>query len=160
VATGPDTIGGAVWKPVRKARQLEGEDPMSLRDKYAAAIQVAKTVGMQGAAEERDGRLQFKGTVKSEEEKNRIWDALKTVPSWKDELNAQIDVAAPAAAPAASARPAGTTYTVVAGDTLSKIAKTHLGDANAYMKIFEANRDKLSDPDKIQVGQVLTIPQA
>ena len=123
---------------------------MSLRDKYAAAIQVAKSVGMQGNAEEREGRLQFKGTVKSEDEKNRIWDALKTVPTWKDELNAQIDVVAPAAV----------TYTVQSGDTLSKIAKTHLGDANAYMKIFEANRDKLSDPDKIQVGQVLTIPQA
>lgn len=126
---------------------------MSLRDKYAAAIHVAKSVGMQGGAEERDGRLQFKGTVKSEEEKNKIWDALKTIPTWKDDLNAQIDVVAPAAA-------ASTTYTVQAGDTLSKIAKSHLGDANAYMKIFEANKDKLSDPDKIQVGQVLTIPQA
>jgi nucleoid-associated protein YgaU len=129
---------------------------MSLRDKYAAAIQVAKSVGMQGAAEEANGRLQFKGTVTSEEEKNRIWDALKTVPTWKDELNAQIDVVKPAA----SAAPAAQTYTVQSGDTLSKIAKTHLGDANAYMKIFEANKDKLSDPDKIQVGQVLTIPSA
>ena len=121
---------------------------MSLRDKYAAAIQVAKTVGMQGAAEEANGRLQFKGTVTSEDDKNKIWDALKSVPTWKDELNAQIDVV----------KPAVTTYTVQSGDTLSKIAKTHLGDANAYMKIFEANKDKLSDPDKIQVGQVLTIP--
>jgi len=127
---------------------------MSLRDKYAAAINVAKTVGMQGAAEEANGRLQFKGTVSSEEDKNKIWDALKTVPTWKDELNAQIDVVKPAA----SAAPAAKTYTVQSGDTLSKIAKTHLGDANAYMRIFEANKDKLSDPDKIQVGQVLTIP--
>ena len=126
---------------------------MSLRDKYAAAIQVAKSVGMQGGAEEANGRLQFKGTVTSEDDKNKIWDALKSVPTWKDELNAQIDVVAPAA-------PAATTYTVQSGDTLSKIAKAHLGDANAYMKIFEANKDKLSDPDKIQVGQVLTIPSA
>jgi nucleoid-associated protein YgaU len=121
---------------------------MSLRDKYAAAIQVAKSVGMQGGAEEANGRLQFKGTVTSEDDKNKIWDALKSVPTWKDELNAQIDVV----------KPAATTYTVQAGDTLSKIAKVHLGDANAYMKIFDANKDKLSDPDKIQVGQVLTIP--
>ena len=133
---------------------------MSLRDKYAAAIQVAKSVGMQGGAEERDGRLQFRGTVKSEDEKNKIWDALKTVPTWKDDLNAQIDVAAPAAGSASSSAQGSTTYTVQPGDTLSKIARTHLGDANAYMKIFEVNRDKLSDPDKIQVGQVLTIPQA
>ncbi len=123
---------------------------MSLRDKYAAAIQVAKSVGMQGGAEERDGKLQFKGTVTSEDEKNRIWDALKSVPTWKDELNAQVDVVAPAAV----------TYTVQSGDTLSKIAKAHLGDANAYMKIFEANKGLLSDPDKIQPGQVLTIPKA
>ena len=47
-----------------------------------------------------------------------------------------------------------------AGDTLSKIAKEHLGDANAYMKIFDANKSILSDPDKIKPGQVLTIPKA
>jgi len=48
--------------------------------------------------------------------------------------------------------------TVKAGDTLSKIAKEHLGNANAYMKIFEANRDQLSNPDLIKPGQVLRIP--
>ena len=47
-----------------------------------------------------------------------------------------------------------------AGDTLSKIAKEHLGNANAYMKIFDANKDQLSDPDKIKPGQVLKIPAA
>ena len=52
----------------------------------------------------------------------------------------------------------GRTYTVKSGDTLSKISKEHLGDANAYMKIFEANRDQLTDPDKIKPGQVLKIP--
>ena len=45
-----------------------------------------------------------------------------------------------------------------AGDTLSKISKEHLGDANAYMKIFEANRDQLKDPDLIKPGQVLKLP--
>ena len=44
------------------------------------------------------------------------------------------------------------------GDTLSKIAKEHLGNANAYLKIFEANKDQLTDPDKIRPGQVLQIP--
>jgi len=51
------------------------------------------------------------------------------------------------------------TYTVKAGDTLSKIAKQHYGNANLYMKIFEANKELLRDPDKIQVGQVLKIPE-
>jgi nucleoid-associated protein YgaU len=47
---------------------------------------------------------------------------------------------------------------VKAGDTLSKIAKDAYGDANAYMKIFEANKPMLSNPDKIYPGQKLRIP--
>ena len=60
--------------------------------------------------------------------------------------------------PAAAAAAAATTYTVKAGDTLNKILKELLGDANAYMGIFNADRDQLSDPDKIKPGQVLKIP--
>ena len=75
---------------------------------------------------------------------------------------ALVPVAFPAGA-AAVGGPAGggtapRTYTVQKGDTLSKISKQYYGDANSYMKIFEANKDKLKDPDKIQVGQVLVIP--
>lgn len=51
-------------------------------------------------------------------------------------------------------------HTVQSGETLSSIARDYYGDANEYMAIFEANRDKLSDPDKIQVGQELVIPIA
>lgn len=50
------------------------------------------------------------------------------------------------------------THTVVSGDTLSAISKKYYGDANKYMLIFNANKDKLKDPNKIQVGQVLVIP--
>ena len=67
----------------------------------------------------------------------------------------------PAAAPAPSApaaAPAAKTYTVKSGDTLGKIAKEHLGNAGAYMKIFELNKDQLNDPDKIKPGQVLRLP--
>lgn len=49
-------------------------------------------------------------------------------------------------------------YTVVKGDTLSAIAKEHYGNANSYMKIFEANKPMLSHPDKIYPGQLLRIP--
>jgi nucleoid-associated protein YgaU len=49
-------------------------------------------------------------------------------------------------------------YTVVSGDTLSKISKQFYGDANQYNKIFEANRPMLSHPDKIYPGQKLRIP--
>ncbi len=49
-------------------------------------------------------------------------------------------------------------YTVVKGDSLSKIAKTQYGDAKKYPAIFEANKPMLKDPDKIYPGQVLRIP--
>lgn len=68
--------------------------------------------------------------------------------------------AASAAAAAAAAPASGSarTYTVKAGDTLSKIAKEFYGNANDYNKIFEANTDQLSSPDKIKVDQELKIP--
>jgi nucleoid-associated protein YgaU len=53
-----------------------------------------------------------------------------------------------------------TTYTVVSGDSLSKIAKHHYGDANLWRRIWEANRDQIKNPDLIHPGQVLKIPQA
>ncbi|HAI47498.1 LysM domain/BON superfamily protein [compost metagenome] len=57
-----------------------------------------------------------------------------------------------------TAEKVGGTYTVQKGDSLSKIAKQELGDANAWKKIFEANRDVLDDPDKIFPGQTLKLP--
>ena len=137
---------------------------MGLRDKYSHAVTTAKQLGMEGSAEERDGKLHFNGTVNSADEKNQIWNALKTVGSWEKEVVADIKVKAPApAAPGAPSAPASTpqatTYTVQSGDTLSGIAKKLLGNANDYMAIFNANRDQLTDPDKIKPGQVLKIPQ-
>ncbi len=60
---------------------------------------------------------------------------------------------AQAAAPAAAR-----TYTVVSGDSLSKIAQRELGDASKWKSIYEANRDKIDNPDLIHPGQVLTLP--
>jgi nucleoid-associated protein YgaU len=129
---------------------------MNLRDKYNEAIQVAKNFRMDGSAQERDGKLHFSGSVTSDAEKNAIWDALKKVPDWKNDVVADIKVVPKpgVSAPVSSMK----TYTVKSGDTLSKISREFLGDANDYMKIFEANRDQLTDPDKIQPGQVLKIP--
>jgi nucleoid-associated protein YgaU len=128
---------------------------MGLRDKYAYAISTAKGK-FDGSAQEKDGKLHFVGSVKSEEEKNEIWNAIKTIPDWRSEVVADIQVAGGGVATAVAA-PAKT-YTVKSGDTLSKIAKEYLGNANAYMKIFEANRDQLNNPDLIKPGQVLKIP--
>jgi nucleoid-associated protein YgaU len=58
----------------------------------------------------------------------------------------------------AEAEPEATFYTVQSGDSLSKIAKAHYGNAMKYPVIFEANKPMLSDPDKIYPGQVLRIP--
>jgi len=136
---------------------------MNLRDKYQQAINTAKGFRMDGSAEERDGKLHFNGTVKSDSEKNAIWDALKTVPDWRNDVIADIKVAPGAAATTSpgmgEAGMSSKTYTVQPGDTLSKIAREHLGNANAYMEIYNANRDQLSDPDKIKPGQVLKMPE-
>jgi nucleoid-associated protein YgaU len=138
----------------------------SLREKYNHAVQTAKSLRMDGSADERDGKLYVNGTVNSEDEKNQIWNAIKTVPDWQKEVVADIRVKAGATAPAGTTgqgTPAGsqqwTTYTVQSGDTLSGIAKKFLGNANDYMDIFNANRDQLTDPDQIKPGQVLKIPQ-
>lgn len=136
---------------------------MDLRTKYNHAIETAKSLRMDGAAEEKDGKLYFHGVVKSEDEKNQIWNALKTVPDWQTDIIADIKVVPQAAAAAGAGARGGSgtasTYTVRSGDTLSGIARQTLGDASRYQAIFEANRDILSDPDKIKPGQVLKIPQ-
>jgi nucleoid-associated protein YgaU len=132
---------------------------MSLREKYQTAVQTAKSLHMEGSADERDGKLHFKGTVNSVDEKNRIWNAIKSVPGWEQEVVADLRVNEHASAAVGTAgSAAGRTYTVKSGDTLSRIAKEFYGDAQAYNRIFNANRDQLSDPDKIQPGQVLKIP--
>jgi nucleoid-associated protein YgaU len=140
---------------------------MSLTGMYAWAVKVSQGK-FNGTTEERGGKLVFKGTVATEADKNAIWDAIKTIPTWQNDVEADIkvtgasssDVAAKQAAPPpAAARAAGAkTYTVKPGDTLGNIAKEHLGSAGAYMKIFELNKDQLTDPDKIRAGQVLRLP--
>ncbi len=68
------------------------------------------------------------------------------------------DVQGSASSAPASGNASSRTYTVVAGDSLSKIAKRELGDANKWKSIYEANRDSIKNPDLIHPGQVLTLP--
>ena len=90
-----------------------------------------------------------RGEVASQEEKEKILLALGNVAGG-GEVDDQISVTMPA--------PEARFVTVKKGDTLSAIAKAEYGNANAYMKIFEANKPMLSHPDKIYPGQVLRIP--
>ena len=137
---------------------------MGLRDMYAYTVKVAKDK-FYGTIDERDGKLYLKGTVNTEAEKNEIWNAIKTIPTWQNDIVADIRVTGGTATTTSAgmkssgaATPTAKTYTVKSGDTLSAIAKEHLGSAGAYMKIFELNKDQLTDPDKIKPGQVLHLP--
>jgi nucleoid-associated protein YgaU len=106
-----------------------------------------------------DNKLFIKGTAPTEEAKSKFWDQVKLVSPNQDDITADISVdSSRALAAAVGGAGSGQTYTVKAGDTLSKISKQHYGNTNEYMGIFYANRNQLNDPDKIQVGQQLIIP--
>jgi nucleoid-associated protein YgaU len=107
-------------------------------------------------------KLLIRAAAPSADIKNKIWDQIKLVdPSFSDLI---ADISAPEAAAAAAAgggdaASAGPrTYTVQAGDNLSKISKHFYGDPNQYMKIVNANKETLPDPDKIKPGMQLNIP--
>lgn len=70
------------------------------------------------------------------------------------------DVVGGSSSTAPEAAGAQRTYTVVAGDSLSKIAKKFYGDAKQWRRIFEANKDVIKNPDLIHPGQVFKIPEA
>ena len=107
-----------------------------------------------------DDKLFIRGVAPSEDVKNRVWDQIKLVNPNFDDITAEISVDQSQAQGAAvgGAAQAGQKYTVKSGDTLSKISKQFYGDSDEYMRIFYANRNELNDPDKIKVGQELSIP--
>ncbi|MBA3570829.1 MAG: LysM peptidoglycan-binding domain-containing protein [Pyrinomonadaceae bacterium] len=106
-----------------------------------------------------DNKLFIKGTAPTEEAKSKFWEQIKLVSPNQDDVTADITVDSSRAVGAAvGGAQGGQTYTVKSGDTLSAISKQFYGDSNEYMRIFYANRDKLNDPDKIQVGQQLNVP--
>ena len=108
-----------------------------------------------------DNKLFIKGTAPSDQAKNKIWDQIKLVDAGYDKdliADIGVDASRAAAAAAGGGQGRGQTYEVKPGDNLSKISKQFYGDPDEYMRIYYANRDKLRDPDHIQVGQQLTIP--
>ena len=124
---------------------------MSLQVKYNPVLALAKELNVQGLnVKEEAGKLNLTGSVNTQYEKNKIWDKIKEVGGeGQKEVGADIKVL-------------NTGYyhlhSVTSGESLSKIAKHYYKDANSYMKIFEANKDQLKNPDVIQVGQKLKIP--
>jgi|KBSMisStaDraftv2_1062788.scaffolds.fasta_scaffold1002587_1 hypothetical protein len=139
-----------------------------LKNKYQAAL---RTIQQRGVVlshlHVQDNKLFIQGSAPSEEVKNEVWNQIKAAdPQYSDltcDLKVDSSLPQPQAAAAAAGASGGSTgggrtYTVKAGDTLSKIAKEFYGSANDYNKIFEANKDQLSSPDRINVGQELKIP--
>ena len=89
------------------------------------------------------------GQVESQEQREKVILVLGNVEGVAA-VDDRLDVVKPA--------PEAVFYEVKKGDTLSKIAKEHYGNAMKYPVIFEANKPMLKDPDKIYPGQVLRIP--
>ena len=139
---------------------------MALRDKYSQAVKTAKQLGMEGSAEERDGKLHFHGTVNSEDEKNQIWNALKTMPDWQKDVVADIASSQalsssrrgdPLDSSADSAKASIETYTVQSGDTLSAIAKRTRQRERLHGDLQRQPRSA-QRPGQDPAGQVLKIP--
>jgi nucleoid-associated protein YgaU len=141
-----------------------------LKQKYQSVINAMSQHQVQLQNLNMEGeKLFMRGVAPSAEAKNRVWDQIKLVdPSYSD-LTCDISVSESAAHQAqqqpkvmgAGVGSTGSTrrYTVKSGDSLSKISRDFYGNAGDYMKIFEANRDKLDDPNRIQPGQELVIPE-
>jgi nucleoid-associated protein YgaU len=121
-----------------------------LQEKYKAALDFAKKSGFGGLqVSEEAGKLHVKGAAPYQLDKDIFWDKLKTNADWQKDVLADISV---------QKTDIYGYYTVQAGDTLSKLAKAHLGDGKRYMEIFNLNKDVLKNPDLIKVGQKLQFP--
>jgi len=156
-----DFITGAGKKLPDPAAQPPGS---AASDEARAKFNAARAAGLAKLVKEHgfdvpnlkveiDGeRVTLSGDVASQEVREKV--VLLVGNTWgTGKVDDRLRVTAPPA-------PAAKLYTVVKGDTLSKIAKEQYGKAGLYTKIFEANRPMLSDPDKIYPGQVRRSPPA
>jgi LysM repeat protein len=124
---------------------------MALADKYGDDLGLAQQLGVKdGNWKEEGGKIKLWGKTQYQLDANLLWDKIKEHSGWENEVVADIQ---------ASDTSIFGKYTVKSGDTLSAISKKFLGSPNRYTDIFNANKDQLSDPDKIKVGQTLTIPK-
>ena len=149
--------------PATAGAPTDEQNLSAKKQKYAGALDATSKNGVRiRYVQWENGKILIRGEAPSEDAKNKVWDAVKAVnPGLSSPQDATIDitVARGMGGPTGAATTApGRTYTVQSGDTLSKISKQFYGNANDYMKIFNANKDKLKDPDKIKPGQQLTIP--
>ena len=125
-----------------------------LMEKYQSLIDMANQLGVSGLdVREDDGVLKVDGVAGSAEAKQQLWDEYGRLDPDYRSGEVVMNISAPEGDASSGG---GSTYTVQSGDSLSKIGSQY---GVSWQKIFDANRDKLDDPDKIQPGQELTIPQ-
>ena len=150
----------------------EGSITMGLFDRFTKSFdqQVQEAINDVGAttpgvsglhADVRGKVITLKGKAESRDAANLVMQRIDQSIKAENIVNAIEVVKAPAPEAAPTPEPAteGQIYEVVAGDTLGAIAQKYYGRASEYMKIFEANRDILDNPDLIKVGQKLKIPE-
>jgi nucleoid-associated protein YgaU len=123
---------------------------MSLMMKYRPAVEASgELLGDDLEVEEKAGKLHIKGTAEYALADKLLRESLSKEEGWENEVVLEVSVK--------NTDILGI-YTVKSGDSLSKIAKRFLGDAMRYPQIFDLNKDILTDPNKIQVGQKLKLP--
>ena len=123
---------------------------MSLKDKYADLLKLGEELQIKdGDVYEKEGKLVVKGTAEYQYEKDQLWDVIKKQDGWESDLIADIKV---------DKTDVYGYHVVKSGDSLSKIAKSAYDNAGDYMRIFEANKDILDNPDLIHPGQKLKLP--
>ena len=128
------------------------QETASLRGKYQQLIDMATRSGVSNLQVRQQGEvLYIDGTAPSQDVKNQIWDAYDKIdPEYRS-----ADLVLNITSTGASTVPAEEVYVVVKGDNLSKIGKKY---GIGWKEIYEANKDKIKDPDLIQPGWKLTIP--
>jgi LysM repeat protein len=136
----------------------------SFEEKVQEAIAGINAMGLhlKGFRADIEGKVvTLHGEAPTLDAKKRVMREFNALVETENTLNLITVAQAPPAAPVAAAPPAvqARVHEVVSGDTLSGISKHYYGKASLYMKIFEANRDQLSDPNRIKVGQKLKIPE-
>ncbi|HVF48057.1 MAG TPA: LysM peptidoglycan-binding domain-containing protein [Pyrinomonadaceae bacterium] len=122
-----------------------------LQEKYQTLLELANSNGTTYELSEGDGVLHVTGTAPSEEAKKQLWDEYERIDPDFQSSDLILNVSTGSGDAGGSAN----TYTVVSGDSLSKIGGKY---GIQWKAIWDANRDILSDPDKIYPGQELKIP--
>ena len=122
-----------------------------VKEKYSSVLELGEKLDIKnGDVQVKDGKLEVRGTAKTQYQKDLLWDEIKRVGGQNpDDIMADVKV---------EDSSVYTYHTVKSGESLSLIAKHYYQDPMKYKQIFAANTDQLKNPDLIHPGQELKIP--